>query len=57
MRQVGFGLHADGQTDELGFREGTQVETTTSVTFDDVSNSAFALPDPIKALGAKKGQN
>jgi hypothetical protein len=36
--------------------EGVQVQTTTSVTFDDVSDSVFALPDAIKALLAKKGQ-
>lgn len=32
----------------------TQTETITSVTFDDVDDSVFALPDPIKALLAKK---
>jgi hypothetical protein len=35
--------------------DGTQVQTTTSVTFDDVSDSLFALPDAVKALLAKKG--
>jgi hypothetical protein len=34
--------------------DGTQVETTTSVSFDDVDDSVFALPDPVKALLAKK---
>lgn len=35
--------------------EGTQVETTTSISFDDVQDSVFTLPDAIKALLAKKG--
>jgi hypothetical protein len=30
---------------------------TTSVTFDDVPDSVFALPDPIKALIARKGSS
>jgi hypothetical protein len=30
--------------------EGTQTETVTSVGFDDVNDSVFALPDAIKAL-------
>jgi hypothetical protein len=34
---------------------GTQVETTESVSFDDVPDSVFVLPDSIKALLAKKG--
>jgi len=34
--------------------EGTQVEETTSVTFDDVSDSVFAIPDAVKVLLAKK---
>ncbi len=34
--------------------DGTQVETTTSVSFDDVDDSVFALPDPVKALLRKK---
>ena len=32
----------------------TQVETTTSVSFDDVDDSVFSLPDAVKALLAKK---
>jgi hypothetical protein len=36
--------------------DGTQTETTTSVSFDDVADSVFTLPDAIKALLAKKGQ-
>jgi hypothetical protein len=34
--------------------DGTQVQTTTSVTFDDVSDSVFAMPDAVRALLAKK---
>ena len=34
--------------------DGTQVETTTWVSFDDVADSVFTLPDAIKALIAKK---
>jgi hypothetical protein len=34
--------------------DGTQVETVTSVTFDDVPDSMFALPDGVKASLAKK---
>ena len=34
--------------------DATQVETTTSVSFDDVPDSTFALPDPVKAMLAKK---
>jgi hypothetical protein len=37
--------------------DGTQVETVTSVTFDDVADSVFALPDGVKALLAKKGRS
>jgi hypothetical protein len=37
--------------------EGVQVQTTTSVTFDDVPDSAFALPEAIKAVLAKKSGN
>jgi hypothetical protein len=37
--------------------EGVQVQTTTSVTFDDVPDSAFALPQAIKAVLAKKSAN
>jgi hypothetical protein len=37
--------------------DGLQVQTTSTVTFDDVSDSVFALPDAIKALLAKKGAN
>ena len=37
--------------------DGTQVETTTSVDFDDVSDSVFTLPDAIKGLLAEKGAN
>jgi hypothetical protein len=33
--------------------EGEQMETTTSVSFDDVADSVFTLPDPVKALLAK----
>jgi hypothetical protein len=33
---------------------GLKVQTTSTVTFDDVSDSVFALPDAIKALLAKK---
>ncbi len=33
----------------------TQTETVTSVSFDDVDDSVFALPDAVKALLAKKG--
>jgi hypothetical protein len=36
--------------------DGTQAETTTAVTFDDVDDSVFVLPDAVKALLAKKGQ-
>ncbi len=32
----------------------TQTETITSVTFDDVDDSVFALPEPIRALLARK---
>lgn len=35
--------------------DGTQVETTTSISFDEIPDSVFALPDPIKALLVKKG--
>jgi hypothetical protein len=35
--------------------DATQTETITSVTFDDVDDSEFALPDAVKALLAKKG--
>jgi hypothetical protein len=34
--------------------DGNQVETTTSVTFDNVDASVFMLPDAIKTLLAKK---
>ena len=34
--------------------DGEQVETTTSVSFDDVADSLFTLPDPVKALLAKQ---
>lgn len=37
--------------------DGLQVQTTSRVMFDDVSDSVFALPDAIKALLAKKGAN
>ena len=37
--------------------DGTQVETLTSVGFDDVADTVFALPDPVKTLLAKKGRN
>jgi hypothetical protein len=37
--------------------DGLQVQTTSTVTFDDVSDSVFALPGAIKALLAKKGAN
>ncbi len=37
--------------------DGTQVETVTSVSFDDVADSVFALPDSVKALLAKKGRS
>ena len=35
--------------------DGTQTETITSVSFDDVADSVFTLPDAIRALLAKKG--
>jgi hypothetical protein len=35
--------------------DGTQTETITSVSFDDVDDSMLALPDAVKALLAKKG--
>ncbi|MFZ1006614.1 MAG: hypothetical protein WAN65_07255 [Candidatus Sulfotelmatobacter sp.] len=34
--------------------DGNQVETTNSVSFDNVDTSVFALPDAIKTLLAKK---
>jgi len=34
--------------------DGTQVETITSVSFDDVPDSVFTLPDAIKSLLARK---
>lgn len=34
--------------------DGTQKEIITSVSFDDVPDSTFALPDAIKTLLAKK---
>jgi hypothetical protein len=34
--------------------DGTQVETITSVSFDDVADSVFALPDSVKTLLAKR---
>ena len=34
---------------------GDEKETITSVSFDDVGDSAFTLPDAIEALLAKKG--
>jgi hypothetical protein len=34
--------------------DGTQVQTTTSISFGDVADSVFTLPDSIKALLAKK---
>jgi hypothetical protein len=37
--------------------DGVQTETTTSVTFDDVPDEVFALPDAVKQLLAAKGQN
>jgi hypothetical protein len=36
---------------------GTTSTTTTSVSFDDIPDSTFALPDPIRALIAKKATN
>ena len=35
--------------------DGMQMETTTSVSFDDVADSVFTLPDAINALLSKKG--
>jgi hypothetical protein len=35
--------------------DGMQMETTTSVSFDDVPDSVFTLPDAINALLSKKG--
>jgi len=35
--------------------DGMQTETTTSVSFDDVADSVFTLPDAITALLSKKG--
>ena len=35
--------------------DGMQTETTTSVSFDDVADSVFTLPDAINALLSKKG--
>jgi hypothetical protein len=35
---------------------GTQTETITSVSFDDVADSVFTLPDAIKSLLAKKSR-
>ncbi len=37
--------------------EATQVETITAVSFDDVDDSVFALPDPIKALLTSKSRS
>lgn len=37
--------------------DGPQVQTTSTVRFDDLSDSVFALPGAIKALLAKKGAN
>jgi hypothetical protein len=37
--------------------DGTQVETVTSVSFDDVADSVLTLPDSVKALLAKKGRS
>lgn len=37
--------------------DGTQVETVTSVSFDDVADAVFTLPDAIKTLLAKKGRS
>ena len=34
--------------------DGEQVETIASVSFDDVADSVFTLPDEVKALLAKK---
>ena len=34
--------------------DGTQVETITSVSFDDVPDSVFTLPDAIKSVLTKK---
>ena len=34
--------------------DGMQTETTTSVSFDDVADSVFTLPDAINALLSKK---
>ena len=34
--------------------DGTQVQTITSITFDDVPDSMFTLPDAVKTLLAKK---
>jgi hypothetical protein len=36
---------------------GTTSTTTTSVSFDDIPDSTFALPDPVRALVAKKATN
>jgi hypothetical protein len=36
--------------------DGVQTETTTSVSFDDVSEAVFALPDVVEQLLAAKGQ-
>lgn len=35
--------------------DGTQVQTRTSVTYDDVADDVFSLPDAVKALLAQKG--
>jgi hypothetical protein len=37
--------------------DGTQMETVTSVSFDDVGDSVFTLPDAVKALLAKKSHS
>jgi hypothetical protein len=36
--------------------EGVQAQTTTWVSYDDVADSVFTLPEAVKALLAKKGQ-
>jgi hypothetical protein len=35
--------------------DGTQMQIITSVSFDDVADSVFALPDAVKTVLAKKG--
>ena len=52
-----FGGRLMPRRDAQKSAEGVQVQTTTFVTFDDVPDSAFALPEAIKAVLGKKSGN